>query len=1084
MRIEAEAMSLSNYQTETYGGASGGKVAKLVSKDIGVATASTVFDGPAGTYDLSLGFIDEFDGQGAVRLMVGDTEMGSWTLDEDDNSKTTVTVEGVVLTAGDKISIVGESEDGERARVDFLEINGVSDGGHGDTGDGGHGDTGDGGHGDTGDGGHGDTGDGGHGDTGDGGHGDTGDGGHGDTGDGGHGDTGDGDGGHGDTGDGDGGHADGSDVISMRIEAEAMSLSNYETESFSGASGGKVAKLVSKDIGVATASTVFDGPVGTYDLSLGFIDESDGQGAVRLMVGDIEVGSWTLDDDDNSDTIVTVEGILLTPGDEIFIIGESEAGERARVDFIEINGVAASAEQGDTGDNGHGDDGHGDTGDGEHGDTGDGGHGDTGDSGHGDDAEVISMRIEAEAMSLSNYQTEFYGGASGGKVAKLVSKDIGVATASTVFDGPAGTYDLSLGFIDEFDGQGTVRLMVGDTEIGSWTLDEDDNSKTTVTVEGVVLTAGDKISIVGESEDGERARVDFLEINGVSDGGHGDDPGSEPQPDPAPTPDKEPEPDPDPVEKPGPDPEPVEKPDPDPEPVETLTISMFSEFAEWTLRDTMIDGNPYDMDASVTFTHVETGETIKSGVFYDGDGVYKFRFTGTKPGEWVFESESAHVELDGFTGAVNVESNPDARGFVVAENGKFAQQIGDGSLEALLPNYVMIDADLSNYADDPGKIHELVNTFIKEHGFTGFHIPNIGGQFFNLDNSEGDAGSAIGSLPEYNPDPRTFEVLEEIIKVTHQAGGVVHIWPWGDSQRGQTPDELPGGELGDEHLRLLEYMADRLGPLPGWTMGYGFDNNEWTNPDLVAERTAFFDAQTDYDHLLGVRSTGPNSGTNHDADVQWHDDQGFADFEHHEPTYEVYSAAVDAAGGSPVQSGDRFRVREEDGPGKDYTEAQTVDGLWNSTMAGGVSNIWGNLTDFETGEVNYAGNSGSYAYSEDTIDQISTWNTFMLGNDWFALDAVRANDLTGGTEENQYGLYSEDDKSLIVYAEDTQSITLNLSKLADEFEWSDSAEIIAVDTEQAYSEISLGTVDLVDQSIELDANSDWALYISDDTPFL
>ena len=479
----------------------------------------------------------------------------------------------------------------------------------------------------------------------------------------------------------------------------------------------------------------------------------------------------------------------------------------------------------------------------------------------------------------------------------------------------------------------------------------------------------------------------------------------------------------------------------------------------------------------MTFTHQATGETMKTGMFYNGDGTYSFRFSGVESGEWRFTTQSNDSDLNGYSGTVQVARDNDARGFVVTDSGKFAQELGDGSLEAILPNYAMIPSDLSVYYNNPDKIDELIDLFIVEHGFTGLHIPNIGGQWFNINNNEGSAGSAIGSS-KTNPDPRTFEVLETIIQKVHEAGGVLHFWPWGDSQRGQTPEELPGGQNGAEHLRLLEYMADRLGPLPGWTMGYGFDNDEWTSPEEAAERTAFFDAQTDFDHLLTVRSEGPNSGTNHRNDVEWHFDQDFADFEHHSPTYEVYLAAHDAADGEAVLSGDRFRVRGEDGPGKDYTQAQTVDGLWHSTMAGGISNIWGNLTDPNTGKIERTGNIETYSYNDETIREISTWDRFFNEKGRFALDAEVANNLTGGTSKDQYALLSDVENSLIVYAEDTNDIDLNLRALRSDSDWASGVRIIAVDTEAAYREVNMGTRSLNDITLDMNSTSDWALYIT------
>ena len=179
-----------------------------------------------------------------------------------------------------------------------------------------------------------------------------------------------------------------------------------------------------------------------------------------------------------------------------------------------------------------------------------------------------------------------------------------------------------------------------------------------------------------------------------------------------------------------------------------------------------------------------------------------------------------------------------------------------------------------------------------------------------------------------------------------------------------------------------------------------------------------------------------------------------------------------------MQSGDRFRVRGEDGPGKDYTEEQTVDGLWQATMAGGVSNIWGNLTNPDTGKVTKSGNFGSFSYSDGTIEEISTWDRLFNDEDRFALDAKIANELTGGSRNGQYALESEEENSVVIYIEDSDTLDLNLSQLRGDAEWSSGARVIAVDTEKGYAEINLGTYALNDRNIDMGTVSDWAFYLT------
>ena len=61
------------------------------------------------------------------------------------------------------------------------------------------------------------------------------------------------------------------------------------------------------------------------------------------------------------------------------------------------------------------------------------------------------------------------------------------------------------------------------------------------------------------------------------------------------------------------------------------------------------------------------------------------------------------------------------------------------------------------------------------------------------------------------PDLRTFDALELLIRKTNAAGGIVHIWAWGDESRRQTPIRL-GGKNGPADRRLQRYIAARLGP--------------------------------------------------------------------------------------------------------------------------------------------------------------------------------------------------------------------------------------------------------------------------------
>ncbi|NJN15332.1 MAG: DUF5060 domain-containing protein, partial [Oscillochloris sp.] len=65
------------------------------------------------------------------------------------------------------------------------------------------------------------------------------------------------------------------------------------------------------------------------------------------------------------------------------------------------------------------------------------------------------------------------------------------------------------------------------------------------------------------------------------------------------------------------------------------------ETLEWQFSNDSYTGNPYDLIAGATFTHVESGEAITTGMFYVGGDTWAVRFTGTGRGRWELKTTSA-----------------------------------------------------------------------------------------------------------------------------------------------------------------------------------------------------------------------------------------------------------------------------------------------------------------------------------------------------------------------------------------------------------------------------------------------------------
>ncbi|MEA3225909.1 MAG: hypothetical protein U9Q07_08155, partial [Planctomycetota bacterium] len=422
-------------------------------------------------------------------------------------------------------------------------------------------------------------------------------------------------------------------------------------------------------------------------------------------------------------------------------------------------------------------------------------------------------------------------------------------------------------------------------------------------------------------------------------------------------------------------------------------------------------------------------------LYYDGSETWKLRFTGTHTGRWSFITESADPELNGLKGLVDVHPNPGAPGFITNYGSKWGRL---GTNRAFIPQYVMY-CDLPSFYRNPDRIGADIRNFFIEHGFNGFHI-SVLCRWFDFDKLRSNEISS--SSP--NPDPRTFESIELLIRKVNAAGGVVHIWAWGDEQRRMTPKRW--GLNGEVDRRLQRYICARLGPLPGWSMSYGFDLQEWVKESDLRTWREYMHRHLGWFHFLGGRA--PDLASIYDG-------LDYSSYQQHRPDYDMYVKAIDQCPGKPTFLEDRFRVRKKVYPKKDYDFDMTRRGLWHSTMAGGAANIWGNL-------LNPRPDGMSHPYPNK--DQILTWSLFWRNR--FRKELVRDNSLTDGVCLKVPG------KMLVFYKENIESIGMDLSELQG------TIQAIAVDTCRDYKEITIeGLQAKPNQLFKAPVRSDWAVAV-------
>ena len=486
---------------------------------------------------------------------------------------------------------------------------------------------------------------------------------------------------------------------------------------------------------------------------------------------------------------------------------------------------------------------------------------------------------------------------------------------------------------------------------------------------------------------------------------------------------------------------------------------MWAPFLEWELTNDSYSGNPFDVMASAIFIHAESAEKRVTQMFYDGNNTWKFRFTGTRVGAWSFTTSSEDPELSGHTGAVTIEPNPNdkIKGFLTHRGNKFAIQRSstddlEGYVFMVYMGRVNFPAYLEVYGPDLKDTAGKTRAYLAEAMENGFETI-----FLHVNNNWLKYGARTYSEHKSEePDLTAFRVVETVIAAAHQAGGRVHIWAWGDEQRKWTPRGLPGGVNGSVDRRLQRYIAARLGPLPGWTMGYGFDLHEWTNGKQLNSWADFLHGHFGWQHLLSARGiilSGPDNINSYDGmgrNVALHTTSGGP------KDYQEIVDDLDSNVSTPHLYEERHTYKR---PRFQLDMDGTRRLMWWEAMAGGMGGFFGF----------YPPDSSAFAgHPYPNPEQLRTHYTFWHTNRRFLLDMERANHFS---DDRTFILENSDNTRFILYKESSDTIQIDFSTMPG------PQPAVAVDTKKAYSEIHLGDLQPKAQTIELPTVSDWVLAV-------
>ena len=236
----------------------------------------------------------------------------------------------------------------------------------------------------------------------------------------------------------------------------------------------------------ASTNVIFTGESGLYTVSVGYSDK-DGKGHLSASLAEeaLGVGDWQLSESEDlvSDQELA-SSVFINNGDKLQLaVGE----EKVQVDYISFIAVEEGADE----------------------------------ESSAPISDGVEILIEAEDMLLSSKAKVKSGDfASGGSYIEL-EDDKADATATTLFTGETGYYDILIGYYDGNKGEAELTLKVGEEEIKNWYLDQSLGQKEAgeeTFVEKRVASAikltntEDAIQILGRRDQEDKGFVDYIKL--------------------------------------------------------------------------------------------------------------------------------------------------------------------------------------------------------------------------------------------------------------------------------------------------------------------------------------------------------------------------------------------------------------------------------------------------------------------------------------------------------------------------------------------------------------------------------------------
>ena len=286
----------------------------------------------------------------------------------------------------------------------------------------------------------------------------------------------------------------------------------------------------------------------------------------------------------------------------------------------------------------------------------------------------------------------------------------------------------------------------------------------------------------------------------------------------------------------------------------SASVALPAPTPRWGVLEVRISGpshpNPFvDVELDAVFTR-PSGDDVRVGGFYDGDGVYVLRALADTEGVWTFETRSTARSLDGLTGSATVVApRQGCHGPVRADGFHFRH--ADGT------RYRPLGTTAYAWTHQPVALQEQTLETLARSPFTKLRMCVFPKSYLYNANEPGDfpfPGTLSSGFDLERFDPAHFRRLEEHVAQLGALGIqadliLFHAYDrWGFADLGPAVDE-----------RYLRYVVRRLAAFANvwWSMANEYDllcakdEQDWERlAAIVGEEDAF-------GHLTSIHNCRP-----------------------------------------------------------------------------------------------------------------------------------------------------------------------------------------------------------------------------------